>query len=113
MNGATPPSCVGLMNLSFTQAAGGGPIALSGSWNCTEDAVDCRFVQASTDPQFQCLSFSGPATGQIVTGGQITLDLTTRPGFSTRMTGTATASSIVGTCAFSDQNIPFTATFKQ
>lgn len=112
LNGGQPPSCVGPMNTTWTQDVNGGPITVSGSWSCIESAASCTYVREFVDSAHACISFSGAVDGEVIGGGATTLDLDTSPGYGTRMTGTTNASSIVGTAAFSNANIPFLAVLR-
>lgn len=109
LNGGQPPSCAGPMNTTWTQDVNGGPITVAGSWSCIESAVECTYIREFQDANFTCISYGGAVNGEITGGGATTLDLDTLPGFGTRVTGTTSASSIVGTAAFSNANIPFLA----
>jgi hypothetical protein len=105
--GTSRPTCQGRMAQVWTQAAGGGPVSITGNWNCVESAQECLFIQTYEDATFQCISFTGPVTGQIAAGGVTSLVLNTGHGTVINMTGTTTATSIVGTAMFSDANVPF------
>lgn len=114
MNRGQPPSCDGSMNLTLTQYAEGGAVAVHGSWNCVEPSVDCLYVVSYQDAGWQCISFGGDVVGTIATPitGHITMDLATRPGGAVHVTATMTDSSISGVAVFSDGNIPFDAALR-
>lgn len=104
------PSCNGPLVLTLTQQIAGGPVALSGSWNCIESSQECLYVHTYVDASFACISYSGPASGTAQHGGAFSIDLTTSPGFGVTVTGTIAASGqMVGTAIFSDASVPFVA----
>jgi hypothetical protein len=108
LNGATTPNCLGVMVATLNQTTQGAPISINGSWNCTEGPADCQYAMTLM-PGWVCLSFSGPVTGTAQPGtGALSLSLN-NGGNTIPVTGTMTASTMVGTAQFSNASIPFQA----
>lgn len=112
LNGGQLPSCSGAMALTLSQAASGGPITATGSWNCVQSTAECAFIVTYHDASWQCFAYTGPVSGQVVAGGAVELSMQTEPGFSITVSGTMTPSTIVGTAMYSDASVPFEAAMR-